>query len=280
MRLVALVLALSSSACVDLVGADIGRYVEREEKRYTVTGRPELILSTFDGHIEVRPWDRSEVEVVIEKHAGSKESAASLIVDAHQAGSQITVDVRAPHNGHFGFFSGRSARLLVSVPRGTDLTARSGDGSIDVEGVDGKIDLHSSDGRIEARAVAGDVSVSTSDGSIRLDGHFTALHARTSDGRINVTTSSARAERDWDLSTSDGTITLDVPKGFGAELDARTSDGRIHLEEVAVSNVTGPLRKNAVRGRLGDGGAAVRMRTSDGSITLRSGRPSGTADSR
>jgi DUF4097 and DUF4098 domain-containing protein YvlB len=280
MRFVALVLALFSSACVDLVGADVGRYVEREEKRYTVTGRPELNVSTFDGRIEVRPWDRSEVDVVIEKHAGSKESAASMVVDARQTGNQITVDVRMPHERHLSFMFGHTAKLIVSVPRASDLTARSGDGSIDVEGIDGKIDLHSSDGRIEAHAVAGDVSVSTSDGSIRLDGNFTALRARTSDGRIVISTSSARADKDWEISTSDGTITFDMPKGFGAELDARTSDGRVHLEDVTVSNVTGSLRKNAVQGRLGDGGAAVRIRTSDGSITLRSGRPSGTGDSR
>ncbi len=41
------------------------------------------------------------------------------------------------------------------------------------------------------------------------------------------------------------------------------------MRDVTVSNVTGTIGKNTVRGRLGDGGKAVRVRTGDGSITLK-----------
>ena len=64
-------------------------------------------------------------------------------------------------------------------------------------------------------------------------------------------------------------MTLEVPDGFGAELDAHTGDGGINMRDVTLSNVTGPLGKSSVRGRLGAGGHAVKVRTGDGSITLR-----------
>jgi hypothetical protein len=64
-------------------------------------------------------------------------------------------------------------------------------------------------------------------------------------------------------------VSLAVPDGFGAELDAHTGDGRINLEEITLSNVSGALGRQTVKGRLGAGGRSVRVRTGDGSITLR-----------
>jgi len=281
MRFLAIVLALTSSACIDLVGADMGRYVEREEKRFTVSGRPDVSVSTFDGSVEVRPWDRSDVEVIVEKHAADKNAAASITVDAQQNGNRITVDVHAPRVTGFTFHMSRSAKLIVSMPAATDLTARSGDGSIDVERIAGKLDLHSGDGSIKARSLNGDVSATTGDGSIHIDGAFDALRVHTGDGSVTIAArNSGRTAHDWDISTGDGSVTLDFPKGLGAELDAHTGDGRIRLEDVSVSDVNGEIRRNTIRGRLGDGGASLRIRSGDGSITLRSGQPSGTGDSR
>ena len=278
---VSLATALLGAGCIDLAGADVARVVEREEKRFAVSGRPEVAVSTFDGSIEVRPWDRADVEVVVEKHAGSKESAASIAVDAQQSGNKITVDVRVPHTTGFSFHFNRSAKLIVSLPAASDLTARSGDGSIDVERINGKVDLHSGDGSIRARSVNGDVSVTSGDGSLHVDGAFGALRAHTGDGRITIVAAEgARAEKDWDITTGDGSVTLEVSKSFGAELDAHTGDGSIHLDEVTVSDVSGRLEKRSLKGRIGGGGAALRIRTGDGSITLRSARPSGTGDSR
>jgi len=281
MRFLAVVLALASSACIEISGADMGRYVAREDKQFTVSGRPDLSVSTFDGSIEVRPWNRTDVEVIVEKHASSKDAAEAITVDAQQNGNRITVDVRSAHHGGFSMHFGRSAKLIVSLPAASDLAARSGDGSIDVEGITGKLDLHSGDGSIKARAINGDVTVTTGDGSVHLDGTFGALRARSGDGSITVTAANgSRASNDWDISSGDGSVTLDIPAAFGAVLDAHTGDGRIRLEDITVSNVTGRLGKSSLKGRLGDGGATLRIRTGDGSITLRSARPSGTGDSR
>ena len=274
-------LALVSSGCLDVLGADVGRYVEREEKRFTVSGRPEVVVSTFDGRVEVRPWDRSDVEVVVEKHAGSKESAATISVDAQQIGNRVTVDVRVPPSSGFSFHMNRSAKLIVSLPAEADLTARSGDGAIDVERLSGALDLRSGDGSITARSVNGSLNVTSGDGTIRIDGVLAALRAHTGDGSMTIVArEGSRTLKEWDLSTGDGSVSIELPAGFGAELDAHTGDGGVHVEGVAVSNVNGELRKDSVRGRIGAGGGSLRIRTGDGSITLRSVRSSGSGDSR
>jgi len=126
----ALALVLSSVACIDIVGSDSARYVERDEKRFTTTGRPDVAVSTFDGSIEIRPWDRQDVQVIVEKHAVSKDAAAEIDVHTEQNGNRIAVDVKASKSEGIGlhFRTKRSARLIVSVPAASDVAARSGDG--------------------------------------------------------------------------------------------------------------------------------------------------------
>jgi len=271
----ALAAVLCTTACVDIVGADF-KQVVREEKRFTTSGRPEVVLSTFDGKIEVRPWDKAEVAVTIEKRGRDDADIRAIEVKADQNGNRITVEVRSEKHSsggmHFGWNFGRSANLIVSVPASSDLNARSGDGSIDVERVTGKIVLHSGDGSIHARELGGDLDVSTGDGSVHVDGSFASLRAHSGDGSVTIQAARASAASgDWDITTGDGSITLQIPDGFSAELDAHTGDGRIRLEDVTVSNVQGELRRNTVRGRLGSGGGPLRIRTGDGSITLRRG---------
>src|SRR6478752_7318102 len=89
---IAAVTVLAGSACVDIVGSDLGKYMERDEKRFTVSGKPDVDLSTFDGSIEVRPWDKSDVLVVIEKRGHDKDDVAKIDVHAEQAGNRVTVE--------------------------------------------------------------------------------------------------------------------------------------------------------------------------------------------
>jgi len=69
----ALAVLLASPGCVDIVGADLGqaKYVERDEKHFSVSGTPDLTFITFDGSIEIRPWDKAEVQVVVSEASRS-----------------------------------------------------------------------------------------------------------------------------------------------------------------------------------------------------------------
>jgi DUF4097 and DUF4098 domain-containing protein YvlB len=282
---------LAGPACVDIVGSDLGKYVERQEKHFTVSGAPDVDLSTFDGSIEVRPWEKSEVLVVVEKRGRDKADVDLIDVHVEQAANKVSVEVRQPKSErHFniGWNNARSAKLIVSVPASSNLTAKSGDGSIDVERINGHLDLRSGDGSIHAREINGDLKVHTGDGSIKLEGlnggldadtgdggitasgKLTSLRARSGDGSVSIHAApGSTASADWDVVTGDGSVMLEVPDGFGAEVDAHTGDGSVRLEDLTLSNVSGRLERNNVKGTLGAGGRALRLRTGDGSITLR-----------
>ncbi|HEX3704711.1 MAG TPA: DUF4097 family beta strand repeat-containing protein [Vicinamibacterales bacterium] len=285
-------LLFTGSACVDIVGAGMGRFVDRQEKSFTTTDRPDIDLSTFDGSIEIRPWDKSEVLVVIEKRARDKADADTIDVHADQTGNHVSVEAKVPDRQHglgFSFHTGsRSARLIVSAPATANVIAKSGDGSIDIERITGRVELrsgdgsirasglhgdlraHSGDGSIKVEGVNGGLDVDTGDGSISASGTFTSLRARSGDGAVTIHADKGSAPAsDWDIVAGDGSVTLEVADGFSGQLDAHTGDGGIRLRDVTVSNVVGELSKHTVRGTMGSGGKAVRLRTGDGSITVR-----------
>jgi DUF4097 and DUF4098 domain-containing protein YvlB len=268
----ALIALLAAPGCVEIVGADLNKYVERDEKHFAVSGKPDVALATFDGSIEIRPWDKADVQVVVEKRGRDKDDVAAIEVKAEQHGDRIEVTVTEPKRDHGGFIFhvNRSAKLIVSVPESSDVSAKSGDGSIDIERVAGHVQLRSGDGSIRGRMLGGDVEANTGDGSIRLDGKLSGVRVHTGDGSVTIHADSGSSPgADWDIVTGDGSVTLEVPDGFGAEVDAHTGDGGIHMRDLTLSNVTGNIGKNSLRGRLGDGGRSLRVRTGDGSITLK-----------
>src|SRR5262245_18919189 len=222
--------AIVGPACIEIDGADLGRHVERDEKHFSVSGKPDVSLKTFDGSIEVRPWDKNDVQVVIEKRGTSRGAIDTIDVRSEQDGNRITVEARVPASHGFRIGYSRSARLIVSVPATADVSARSGDGAIDLDGVSGHLQLTSGDGSIRALHVSGELDVHTGDGSVTVSGKLAAVRARSGDGSMRITADSGSwPAADWDITTGDGSVTLVIPDGFGAELDAHTGDGGIHM---------------------------------------------------
>jgi DUF4097 and DUF4098 domain-containing protein YvlB len=287
--LAVLVMAATAAAgCT--VRLDSQSQVVREERRYAVNGTPVVHASTFDGSIHIQSWDKDEVLVEIEKRGATRESVDALVVKATRKGDTIDVDVAKPADSSFraGFRRSASARLTVWVPKRADVRARSGDGSIDIGSVSGRIDLHTGDGSIRANDVAGELSLSTGDGSVTVEGAQGRLTLDTGDGGVNVTGNLDgvhlhtgdgaivyRAEpgtamsEDWDITTGDGGVSLYLPPDFGAELDAHTGDGAIRNDLNVVRADAGEISRRTVRGRLGNGGRQLRIRTGDGAIRLR-----------
>ena len=275
---------------------DSQAYIEREEKRFTVSGVADLNVSTFDGRVEIRSWDRDEVLVEIEKRGQDKDAVSKISINANQKGSAITVETT--HTGRtvfvgIGHFTSTSARLLVTVPRKTNIVARTGDGSMTLDRVEGKIDLRTNDGSIKVTEgkgqvvvesrdgtltlddVGGHVEARTGDGSVRVSGVPQELRVRTGDGSVTLRIrDGAQMSEDWTIDTGDGSVTMELPSNFNAFVDADPgSDGRVHsdftLENAKGANITGKKReKGPVSGQIGTGGKHLTLRTGDGTIRI------------
>lgn len=287
----------ASGTLVGCVVVDSQAHIAREEKRFQVSGAPQLTLTTFDGAIELRAGDVNAVIIDIEKRGPTKEGVNELRVETTQDGDRINVEVKRPSHEvvFFGMGSTPTASLKVTMPRQGNVTARSGDGAITIEGIQGRFDLHTGDGSIRGRNVSGQMTFVTGDGSVTLDsssgavdgetgdgsvsvsGAMTAVKLRTGDGSITFHAQpGTKMTDDWSLTTGDGSVSVYLPSDFAAELDAHTGDGSIRSELSVAGEAGDDTRrrdsdedKRTLRTRLGAGGKTLKIRTGDGSIKLR-----------
>ncbi len=289
-----------------LAGCEVNLNTEglsaRETKSFKVAGVPEIDVDTFDGAIEIHSWDKPEVEVEIEKRAMEQSLIDQIKVEATQQGDKIVLKVTGPSRTDFGGVTigvhiSPTARLRIVVPRSTNIVARSGDGSIRAEAIDGKIVLNTADGSVTATRLSGDIQVRSGDGSIRFDkvtgkldletddgsigfeGKPSILHIKTGDGsvRAQIDADTVMTEN-WDLTTGDGSVTVTLPSVFNTELDAETSDGTVRSSHPLVDdnaerreNEDGDQRRErrrVMRTKMGDGGKTLRVRTGDGTIRI------------
>ncbi|MCC7242996.1 MAG: DUF4097 family beta strand repeat protein [Acidobacteria bacterium] len=284
--------AAALSACE--VNLNTEGLTSKETRTFKVTGEAELTLDTFDGSIDIHSWDRDEVEVEIEKRAMEQSLIDQMTIEADQQGNRIVVRVTGPARPErrgltVGVYYSPAARLRVAVPRKGSIHARTEDGTIRVEDLEGRLVFQSGDGSITANRVSGEIEIRTADGAIRLeqaagrlqldtdDGSITVegepavLRAKTADGAIRVRLRDETTMADaWDLSTRDGSVTLTLPALFNAQIDAETRDGSVRSSHPGLTIEPGDGERRSapreVRARMGDGGPVLKVRTGDGSI--------------
>ena len=69
-----------------------------------------------------------------------------------------------------------------------------------------------------------------------------------------------------DLATLNGTITLTVPADTDAELEARTDNGTVTLNNITLTNEL--ITSNVVTGTMGTGTGSIMLNIDNGNITL------------
>jgi DUF4097 and DUF4098 domain-containing protein YvlB len=242
------------------------RLVERDTKTFTVSGIPQINLQTFDGYITVHGWDKQEVQLTFNKRAASEQQMRGISLRSNQSNSNITVVAEFDEN-----FSRRDGNLTypsavvnleVYVPRNSMMRLASGDGRLELEGVNGNLDLNTGDGRIDVRDARGRLNARTGDGRIEVENFDGDVQARTGDGRIVLGGKFAGLN----AQTGSGSILLTVPSDFNAiiETDAESVDN----QSLPLTEETGTSR-SLKRWKIGTGGRVFTLRTGDGRLFLR-----------
>jgi DUF4097 and DUF4098 domain-containing protein YvlB len=203
-----------------------------------------------NGSITVRSWDRPDVLVqarvqATAPNANAARDIASRIEVRTGPGSASSTGPRTGRN------EGWSVSYDVFVPRQTNLT------------------LESVNGGIRATQINGDVQASTTNGGIDLTGIGGAVRGSSTNGGITVhLTGRPAAESGIDLRTTNGGVRLTLPEGYPANLEARTVNGGIQSQ--IPLTVEGRIGRN-VNAQIGGGGPPIRLRTTNGGISIRRG---------
>ena len=223
-------------------------------------------------HFEVKTWGMT---------SGTSEPKVVLSSD----GGVIRIEAREQSN--WVVFGGIEEKFEVdvTVPARCDLSARTGDGSITCEPLEGRISLESGDGRIRAAGLRGTLVLWSGDGSIQADsldgslmartgdggmkvnGRFDSLDLRSGDGRIEATARiGSQPASPWSLESGDGSILFRIPRDLRVLLDASSRDGHLRVDLPVTTK--GAIHDNSLRGELNGGSVPLRLRSGDGSITL------------
>jgi hypothetical protein len=202
-----------------------------------------------NGGITVHGWDRGNIQVIAMIQAQSlTEAEASAI--ARQI-SIATANGGVAANGPSANRRNESWSVSYEIwaPRGTDLALTAQNGGISVEGIESRMELETVNGGVNLVDVGGDVRGRTVNGGV---------HAELSGDRWRGT--------GLDLRTSNGGVDLSIPENYSAQLETGTVNGGLNFNFPIA--VRGSLGKTFAT-QLGNGGALVRLTTTNGGVTLR-----------
>ena len=122
-------------------------------------------------------------------------------------------------------------------------------------------------GRIDASGIDGSLQTHTGNGRVTVAGRFDALDIDTGRGQVNATVlAGSKMSSDWRVGTGVGNVTVSLPPDFSAELDGSTGVGHVTVDFPVT--VSGSFVGSSVRGRIGKGGAALRVHTGVGDVHI------------
>jgi len=247
-----------------LAAASLPVLADQWSRNYAVGGAPELRVETSDANVTLRTGSGNSIEARVYT-TGWRIGPGDVEVIDHRSGDRLELEVRVPRV-HFNM-GNRTVRIELEIPPATHADVHTGDGNVRASGLRGPLKLATQDGNIDAEGLEGVLDASSGDGNIHIRGKFSALNLRSGDGNIIAEVGpGSRMTSDWTVHTGDGSVTLRLPDGFAANVDAHTGDGRITVDLPLTTN--GGIRGNSVSGKLNGGGAQLTVHTGDGSVHL------------
>ena len=232
---------------------------ETFDRTFDVRPGTTFTLENTNGHINVRSWDQPRVRVHAEKRVESRDSDAAkkafaeLRVEPSVSADGVRIMTHYPRrsDGVFDWLAGTNVSMTVNyeitVPRTMNIGLENTNGGIDVSDVRGSMHVSNTNGHIELLRCAGDVDAETT------NGHVKAELSEVTQGK---------AVR---LETTNGRITVTLPRTVAARLDASTTNGRINTD---LPVTTTHVEKTSLRGSINGGGPELRLRTTNGSIDI------------
>lgn len=203
-------------------------------------------LQNVNGPVVVSGWERNEVEIhavmTARRHV---EDLQRVKIEVQALPGRVSVETRYPQDEGVEVGVEYRVRVPHRVLLGHLITVN---GTVRVSGVEGTGELRSVNGDVEALDSAGRFRARTTNGNIRLE-----LRHLEGEGALSA-------------ETVNGSVYLALPPGAGGELDVRSLNGDFR-SELPVT-VEGALGAREFHGRMGAGGASIRIRTVNGSVRI------------
>ena len=236
--------------CARNWGGDSGHACEVRDSRLPAPAGPLTIDASPNGGIRVEGWDQPDVLVraVVQTYGETNAEATTMLpqVQVTAAGTGVRADGPSRVDGERR--SGWSVSFQVWAPRATALA------------------LSARNGGVAVHAMRGESRFTTENGGVTLDDVGGQVVGTTRNGGVHVRLSGARWEgAGLDVETTNGGVTLAVPAGYSAALEAHTVNGGIRTDP---PTPTQERRARELRTTLGGGGPLLKLRTVNGGVRI------------
>ncbi len=255
--IIILVLCSGGSFIGTLLGFGLGfggafrNSVTEPAHTFAVGASPALMLTSNAGSVTINSGSTNSIVVQAKKYANFGGNLNAVQVNYSQNGN--TVIVAANSSGTFNFFNATSVDFTITVPSTTDLQINTNAGSINANGISGKMSLVSNAGSIGATqaSLTGDSTFKTNAGSINFN------------GSIGPTGT-------YDFETNAGSIDMTLTGSPSFHLNATSDVGSINSSFPVTVNHSGAGA--TANGDVGTSPqATLTLKTNAGSINLNQG---------
>jgi hypothetical protein len=252
---------IAATAFLLLAGAAQASTLEESLiKTYEVSAGSQIWLDNTNGAVEIRASGDNKVHLHATKRVEGWTSSAlpkamrELQIVITQDGGGLKIVTKYPHQSGDGFFEwlagdhvNYQVQYELSVPRESNLQIGTVNGHIRIDDVSGVLKLETTNGAIEVARCRGAIDAETTNGHIRAE-------------LLNVTAGKA-----MHFETTNGGITVKVPRTFAAAIDAANTNGSISTDLPVSTNAT---HRHSLRGTVNGGGPELRLRTTNGGISI------------
>lgn len=258
------------------------------EEKLIVPAPPGHAIRIYNanGRTRVIGEDRDDIEIRVQKSVRAdcpdlgQKLLDSIRLQSSNSADVLEIEVQIPRKcsrhavAHIELSVPRDIAVSLSSTNGKicleglerSIHAKSNNGSVSISNVIGDIDVTTANAKVTCRCTHGHLRARSSNGKIEVDSHQGSIDASTSNGVIRASLETL-GELGVILKTSNGRIVLDLPEKTDADIDILVENGHIRNDLEMKDQTSGT--DGRVQGRIGAGGTPIRLRTSNGTISLR-----------
>jgi DUF4097 and DUF4098 domain-containing protein YvlB len=250
--------ALTLAALMALSAAcnlHIGTGIEAKEswtKTYTVKPGATLSVRDSNGSIRVAAADVDKIEVTATRisTAMTEDAAKADLKDftiAETATESLVELDSSTRSLEIALHGSRRVEYDIKVPKALNVTIKTGNGTVDVQGIGGLLTIEATNGTIAASGLNGAADVRTVNGPVSLG--FAKL-----------------AEAGVRCKTTNGQIVVTIPSASKATLTARVLHGEIQTENLPIQKTDESRQR--LNATIGGGGPEIRLEATNGEVKV------------
>ncbi|SES36567.1 DUF4097 family beta strand repeat-containing protein [Salipaludibacillus aurantiacus] len=124
-------------------------------------------------------------------------------------------------------------KLEVAVTNGSvdaghlldDLAVRTTNGRVQAEEIKGNVEVVNTNGLVSLRNISGDADAATTNGRMSATNVMKSVKLKTTNGTVDA--ESEKIGGNWDIKTTNGNITVLIPRDSDLSIDAKTTNGNV-----------------------------------------------------